>query len=75
MIITDYRKRHRLTQKALAGYLQVDQASIAHWEKGHTPSGPAFILLSVLSSLDVHPSSATVSDGRAFLMLFPSAIP
>ena len=63
------RKRHNLTQQALADYLGVDQSTVSRWEgEGVMPSGPALRLLGQMEGAILaapeFPPSRTRTRGR-----------
>ncbi len=60
------RKRHNLTQQALADYLGVDQSTVSRWEgEGVMPSGPALRLLGQMEGTMLVAPDAAASRPRS----------
>src|SRR5262249_23272426 len=69
--IRDYRRRHRLTQAALAEILNVDPTTVSRWERGRDQ--PALGILRRLRSL-VIPSTSNVERALRALVDTSNAI-
>jgi transcriptional regulator with XRE-family HTH domain len=69
--LTDYRRRHRLTQGALAEMLNVDPTTVSRWERERDQ--PALGILRRLRSL-VIPTSSDVARASRLLMDTSDAI-